>query len=150
MKLGDCLQQDNLNKIASITIKKGNVYRIYMDKSNGIVPKQGDEGRNKFFVVLGFDNTGKVYGGVIINSKINQGLPNDKKILMMPIQVAKYGFLQYDSFVDCCKLKNIDIDTFQRWEYKGDIDEDDIELIIGTLCESQYEQEIRLKMFGIK
>lgn len=56
-------------------IKIGDVFRITMNKANGITPKPGDNSRDKFFVVLGFDENGNVYGGVIFNSYININLP---------------------------------------------------------------------------
>lgn len=37
-------------------IKIGDVFRITMNKANGVVPKPGDTSRDKYFVVLGFDD----------------------------------------------------------------------------------------------
>lgn len=75
-KLFDLLNNDSIKSITQKSIEIGNVYRIQMDKSNGITPKPGDTSRNKFFVVLGFDEEGNIYGGVIINSNINQRVPD--------------------------------------------------------------------------
>ena len=57
-KLFDLLNNDSIKSITQKSIEIGNVYRIQMDKSNGITPKPGDTSRNKFFVVLGFDEEG--------------------------------------------------------------------------------------------
>lgn len=51
-KLFDLLNNDSIKSITQKSIEIGNVYRIQMDKSNGIIPKPGDTSRNKFFVVL--------------------------------------------------------------------------------------------------
>lgn len=42
-------------------IKIGDVFRITMNKANGVTPKPGDANRDKYFVVLGFDNKGNAY-----------------------------------------------------------------------------------------
>ena len=61
--MADKLAQDNLNV--------GDVHLLNLDQKNGITPKAGDATRNKFFIILGFDNEGNVIGGLVINSNIN-------------------------------------------------------------------------------
>jgi len=42
-------------------------------KEEGIIPKnKGDEGRKKFFVVVGKDQEGNAIGFVLVNSEINK------------------------------------------------------------------------------
>lgn len=148
-KLFDLLNNDSIKSITQKSIEIGNVYRIQMDKSNGIIPKPGDTSRNKFFVVLGFDEEGNIYGGVIINSNINQRVPDSVKDWQMPIKQSKYKFLDYDSFVDCSKLKCTSIDKFGKWQFIGIILQEDIELIIGTIKESPNETPEHLALFGL-
>ena len=64
--LGDILE-DVGDKLAQNNIKVGNVYLISLDQQSGITPKNGDLTRDKFFIVLGFDNEGNVIGGLVIN-----------------------------------------------------------------------------------
>lgn len=149
MNIGDSIPKDVLKKIADIVVRPGDTFRIKMDQSNGIVPKKGDTSRNKFFVVLGQDEQGNIYGGVIINSNINKNLSYDQTLLLMPLKSSEYSFLEYDSFVDCASLKTVKKEEFALWQYKGRIKDDDIELIIGTISESKYETKAKLKMFGI-
>ena len=59
----------------------------------------------------------------------------------MPIKQSKYKFLDYDSFVDCSKLKCTSIDKFGKWQFIGTILQDDIKLIIGTIKESPNETQ---------
>ena len=56
-------------------VNAGDIFRVTMNRANGITPPKGDESRDKFFVVLGFDDDGNVYGGVIFNSLMNLNLP---------------------------------------------------------------------------
>jgi len=149
MKISDALNDEELLGVAKQTVEIGNVYRMKMTKENGIKPKDGADSRNKYFVVLGFDNKGIAYGGVIINSKINQNLPAHLKMYHMPLSKAKYGFLDHDSFVDCVSLKRAFPEKFSQWQYLGRIDEYDVELIIGTIKESPRENAANLALYGL-
>lgn len=148
-KLFDILDENSAKNIAKKSIKIGNVYRIKMDGQNGIKPKSGASSRNKFFIVLGFDNEGNAYGGVIINSNINPNIPQTMKDWHMPIKCSKYGFLEHDSFVDCSKLKTANIDKFGKWQFLGIFSLEDVNLIIETVRESPNETKEHLAMFGL-
>lgn len=149
IKISDALSEDELSRLASRTVKVGDVYEITMTEANGIKPKAGDLSRDKYFVVLGFDSEGVAYGGVIINSQINKNLPGHIKMYHMPIKQSKYPFLRYDSFVDCVRLKIAYPNKFNEWNYLGEIDEYDVELIIGTIKESPGESEEHLAQYGL-
>ena len=57
------------------TIDRGDVIRMKLTPEEGITPKnEGDDSRNKYFIVLGKTNDGKLIGFVVINSQINQNL----------------------------------------------------------------------------
>ena len=66
----------NNNKLQNLlldTVEEGEVYRLCLTKEEGIIPKnKGDEGRKKFFVVVGKDQEGNAIGFVLINSEINK------------------------------------------------------------------------------
>lgn len=149
VKLSDALNGDELSRLASNTVKIGDVYEMTMTEANGIKPKAGDSSRDKYFIVLGFDSDGVVYGGVIINSEINKHLPAHLKMYQMPISQSKYQFLRYDSFVDCVRLKVAYPQKFNEWNYLGEIEEYDLELIVGAIKESPAETEDRLIQFGL-
>ena len=149
MKISDALNEEELLRLASRTVKVGDVYEMTMTEANGIRPKAGDSSRDKYFIVLGFDSDGVAYGGVIINSQINKNLPAHLKMYHMPIRRSKYPFLRYDSFVDCVRLKVAFPQKFNEWKYLGEIDEYDVGLIIGTVKESPAESVERLARFGL-
>lgn len=149
MKISDALNEEELLRLASRTVKSGDVYEMTMTEANGIRPKAGDSSRDKYFIVLGFDSDGVAYGGVIINSQINKNLPAHLKMYHMPIRRSKYPFLRYDSFVDCVRLKVAFPQKFNEWKYLGEIDEYDVGLIIGTVKESPAESVERLARFGL-
>lgn len=128
---------------------RGEVYEITMTEENGIKPKPGFSSRNKYFIVLGQDTDGVVYGGVVINSRINPHLPPYIRMFHMPLKHSKYPFLRYDSFVDCVQLKKANPKNFREDNLLGRLDTEDIRLIIGTIKESPRENAKHLAQYGL-
>ena len=138
-----------LESMVQRTVRVGDVFLLEMDAEDGVTPNDGYSSRHKFFVVLGFDGEGNVYGGVIINSKINQLMDQTVKDYHMPIKCEKYPFLRYDSFVDCLCLKTALLAKFTMGKYVGKMTSEDLDLVIGTLKESPREKRINLLKFGL-
>ena len=137
------------DELAKKFLAIGDVHIIQMGKKDGITPKEGNL-RNKFFIILGFDNNGNIIGGVVINSSINYNLPDNVTDYLMPISKKQFPFLEHDSFVNCSRLKTVSKEKFSRETYRGRVeDEETINLIIGTVCESPYVNKYQLKEFGI-
>lgn len=150
MLLSDFLPQDILKKLADASIEKCNVYRIEMDESNGITPKHAeDTSRHKYFIVLGFDNAGNVYGGVIMNSEINKYMPSTLKPLQIPIQSFRYPFLKHDSYVNCADIKEVNISKFSAWQYLGKVDRADFNIICEAVRNSPVMTKANLQRFGL-
>ena len=140
--VGDKLAQDN--------IKVGNVYLINLDQQNGITPKNGDLTRDKFFIVLGFDNEGNVIGGLVINSKINYNLPSSVTDYQLPIKVEQCPFLKYNSLVNCSKIIVANKAKFTKNTFRGEIsDPEFIDLLINIVKESPTVNTKLLKRFGL-
>ncbi|MDE6688963.1 MAG: hypothetical protein K2J86_03635 [Prevotella sp.] len=104
-KIGDLLG-DVADKIAQDNIKIGDVHMLVLDKSNGITSKDGEETRDKFFIVLGFDKDGNVIGGLVINSNINYKLPSSVTDYQLPVSVQQCPFLKHNSFRKLFKADN--------------------------------------------
>lgn len=147
--LGDILG-DVGDKLAQDNIKVGNVYLISLDQQSGITPKNGDLTRDKFFIVLGFDNEGNVIGGLVINSKINYNLPSSVTDYQLPIKVEQCPFLKYNSFVNCSKIIVANKAKFIKNTYRAEIsDPEFIDLLINTVKESPTVNTKLLKRFGL-
>ena len=131
------------------TISIGDVYLLKMDESNDVTPKSGDDYRYKFYIVLGFDSLGNVYGGVIVNSSVNQRLSQSIKDFHIPISCSKYSFLKKDSFVNCANLKPYPLSNFIHSYKLGIIQQDDLDMIIKTVVASPNEKKVNLKRFGL-
>lgn len=130
-------------------VKQGDVYFVAMDAKDGITPHDGHSTRNKFFIVLGFDGEGNVYGGVVINSQINKNLARRIADFQYPIRSDKYPFLRCNSFVDCLKLKTTSLAKLTNSKFVGSLDAEDLELITGAVVESPMEHPARLRSFGL-
>jgi len=130
-------------------IKIGDVFCVTMNKANGVVPKPGDTSRDKFFVVLGFDNDGNVYGGVIFNSFINMNLPPNVRAMQHLIKGESYDFLSYDSYIDCSSIKIVKKNKLLKSTSLGTLDEEDINLVCDKIKSNSRINKAELKRFGL-
>ena len=131
-------------------IARGQVYAIDMRPEEGITPHEGYSSRRKFFIVLGIDNEGVVYGGVVFNSKVNTHMPELVQFYQMPIRYEQYPFLTHRSYVDCASLKRIrSTDLAIKGEYLGAITQEDLELIVNTVVSCPLIPKAELIQFGL-
>ena len=149
MRLSDCISGETLRKLTAAHIEIGNVYKAPMDASNRITPHGDDTYRPKYFIVLGVDDDGTLYGGVVVNSGVNKNISLTKQDYHYPISCSKYAFLEHDSFVNCADLKPLELDKLLLGTYSGDIETDDLELITGAVIESPFNDEATLKRFHL-
>ena len=148
--LGDMVLGDMADKLTQNSINIGDVHLLNLDQNNGITPKSGDTTRNKFFIVLGFDNEGNVIGGLVINSKINYKLPPSVTDYQLPVSVEQFPFLEHNSFINCSKIIVAKRSKFNKTTYRGEIsDTEMMKLIINTVKESPTVNKMQLKEFGI-
>lgn len=146
---GDLLG-DLADELTQNSINIGDVHLLNLDQNNGITPKSGDTTRNKFFIVLGFDNEGNVIGGLVINSKINYKLPPSVTDYQLPVSVEQFPFLEHNSFINCSKIIVAKRSKFNKTTYRGEIsDTEMMKLIINTVKESPTVNKMQLKEFGI-
>lgn len=108
-------------EIARSFLNVGDVHLLKLGKQNSITPKNGQETKDKLFVILGFDAQGDIIGGVVVNSKINYNLPDTITDYQMPIKMSECSFLRYDSFVNCSKLIQASRDKFDETTYRGEM-----------------------------
>lgn len=152
VSLKDLLSKQSSQALLS-TVKRGDIFRMKLTKAEGITPKnEGDVDRNKYMVILGKTEDGKVFGFVVINSRINVHLSYELKCAHYPIRKDKYSFLDHDSFVYCGDIMEIDIDTFsERYQSQsyGTLDEDDLAYVIGAVKSSATITPKKKKKFGI-
>jgi len=131
-------------------VEIGQIYKIKADKHNDITPKSGMPFRPKYFVVVGFDNQGNIYGGVVFDSEINRDFVSSEfEDFFLPISSSKYTFLEHDSYIDCRKMKPSTLEKLLDGEYCGNILQEDFTNIVKLLKMSPRETYVRLRTFGI-
>ena len=143
------IPQTLIDDVVSDNVQLGDVYKIELSRADGIIPKNGYDTRDKFFVVLGFDEQGNVYGGILFNSKINQNLPTLIKDYHMPISAKAYPFLLHDSFLNYTKIFSVTSTHLWKGEKLGTINTDDFDLICSTVCSYPNAVPLELKRFGL-
>lgn len=130
-------------------IKIGDVFRITMNKANGITPKPVDNSRDKFFVVLGFDENGNVYGGVIFNSYININLPPFIQAMQHLVKGGDYEFLSHDSYIDCSSIKTVKKAKLLKSNSLGRLRMDDVSKVCEKIRSNTRISKIELRKFGL-
>ncbi len=146
---------DRLGKLLLEAVEEGDVYRLHLSTDEGIIPKNaGDEGRKKYFVVVGKDKEGNAIGFVLINSEINEHLPESRRKLHYLLKAVDYDFLdEQDRYVDCSDFKRISKERFSELfsadKMKGKINENDLMEIRKAICSYENVSMKLLKRFGL-
>lgn len=142
-----------LQQLAGGTILPGEIYRMKLTTKEGVKPKsEGDEARNKYFIVMGVNSDGSLVGFVLINSEINPHLPERARASHYKIHAADYPFLIKDRYVCCGELKEIETSVFfERFRdgMVGKLTEDHLEAIRGMIAMSDDVAVKVLKEYNI-
>lgn len=148
-------ESDHLQRLLIDAVGEGEVYRLNLSREEGIVPKNaGDEGRKKYFAVVGKDKEGNAIGFVLINSEINKHLPECRRRLHYLLRAADYDFLdEHDRYVDCSDFKKISKERFSELfsadKMKGKINKNDMAEIRKAICSYENVSVKLLKRFGL-
>lgn len=147
--IGDFIDPESSSRLMSSIWNPGDVYGLRLNEENGITPHGDDIDRYKYFIILGQDKVGNIYGGVVINSKINSNLTSTLKLLHYPLSPHKYPFLRKNSFVNCVSLIHVKPETLSKGNLLGHILDEDLILIRDTVVSSGLIPLILLKQFGL-
>ncbi len=153
-RLSDLLNAQSLDNLVEFLLEEGDVLRMHLGQEEQIRGKNpGDDGRNKYFIVLGKDSEGNAVGFVVINSEINKNLPQEKKDMHYELKPEKYAFLNgRKRFVDCSAFRVIEKHKFNRLfsqSRKGRIEADDLKLIRTAVATWKDTPKNTVKRFGL-
>ena len=102
--LKDILSSTSIENLTASQAVEGSVFRMHLGANEGVKGKNpGDDGRNKYFVVLGHDSEGNAIGFVLVDTYINPNLPKKR-------QQAHYKILAKDNAkgtIDAASLTTI-------------------------------------------
>lgn len=153
-KLMDLLGEEALGKLVDNSVNEGDVFRMHLGDEENVKGKHADDdGRNKYFVVLGHDNEGYAIGLVLINTNINAYLPERRKNMHYELKAEKYDFLQGKRrYVDCSDFKIIAKVKFKRLfcgSAKGKIENEDLRLIREAVATYEDTPKAMIRRFGL-
>lgn len=155
VNIGELLGRGEIANLFSETVEEGEVYRLRLSSSEGVVAKnKEDDGRKKYFIVIGKDQEGNAIGFVLINSEVNPHLPACRKELHYLLKATDYDFLEgEDRFVDCSDFKKISkerfADLFSAEKQKGKINQQDVKKIKDLICSYENVSMKMLRRFGL-
>ena len=154
--LKDLLSSKGIENLISSQAVEGAVFRMHLGSEEGVKGKNiGDEGRNKYFVVLGHDSEGNAIGFVLIDTTINPNLPKKRQDAHYKILAKDNPFLcGVDRYVDCSDFKVIAkkrfAELFGKEKVKGVIDAVSLNAIKQITANYDDASPKMLKRFGLK
>ena len=154
-KLQDLLSAVSLENLTSSQAEEGAVFRMHLGKNEGVKGKDvGDDGRNKYFVVLGHDSEENAIGLLLVDSVINPNLPKKRQNAHYKILAKNNAFLNgIDRYVDCSDFKQISkkrfSELFGQDKAKGKINSEDFEAIKKLTTGYEDVSPKILKRFGL-
>lgn len=149
--LGDRLPECLRNLKHDIRI--GNVYKIGISRNDGIYIKDRDkESIPKYFVVIGFDEMGNIYGGVVISTDLPSSLTDKILQYQYYIKVSDNNFLKYDSWVNCYLIIPSRPDKLNDNTFLGVIDNRSLFHIINMILDPKNTSitDAQRRLYNIK
>lgn len=156
VELGNLLSGKIKENLILSSVEVGDVFRMHLGSEEKVLAKHpGEDGRNKYFIVLVIDEDNTALGLVLIESEINQHLPQIRQDLHYPLEASKYPFLNgQNRYVDCSDLKEITstrfASLFSGEKEKGHILQEDLDCIIEAVASYEDAEPKLLKKFGLK
>ena len=155
VNLKELLSSESIENLTASQAVEGAVFRMHLGEDEGVKGKNpGDEGRNKYFVVLGHDSEGNAIGFVLVDTVINPNLPQRRKNAHYKILASNNTFLNgVDRFVDCSDFKLISrkrfSELFGKEKAKGTIAAKDLAAVKKMTAEYEDASPKILKRFGL-
>lgn len=154
--LKDILSSASLENLTSSQAVEGSVFRMHLGAKEGVKGKNsGDDGRNKYFVVLGHDSEGNAIGFVLVDTNINPNLPIKRQKAHYKILAKDNAFLDgVDRYVDCSDFKVISkkrfAELFGKEKAKGTVDAASLTTIKKMTSNYEDASPKMLKRFGLE
>jgi hypothetical protein len=142
----------SLQRLQTQQLVIGAVLHMRFCAEDGIIAvPNGKEAHEKFFVIIGMDGD-HVMGVSFINSEINRKIIYTEELWIQqyPIKPCNYSFLKYTSNVDCSQIRGVPKKLLlERAEFKCNLLQEDLDLILQTIAESVSIPPKHKKRFGL-
>lgn len=131
-------------------VEIGQVLKMDMYPSDGVVTKRGSDHKEKRFVIIGKEEN-KLIAALLINSQINPHLFNRIGPYQHVISEDRYDFLDHTSYIDGYSIREFDVQRVMRYaKYLGSIEADDLQEAINHVCDSPDVKPYILKKYHLK
>ena len=144
-------------KFREVTVEKlkpGVLLITTLTPQDGLILKNNKKFRKKRIVVVGVDkNTEKIYGSVLVNTHLSLLSEYSSEHLSAQYELSAENypsFLEYNSYVDCGELFEIDVDKLLTGEYHGELTESDKDAIWEILETTDTLTTKQKKKYNIK
>lgn len=117
-------------------IEVGNVYRIPLSRKDGLhITDPQQEELSKYFIVIGIDEAGNVYGGLLISSEPPKSVPRSILMYQYEVTAEDNPFLKWDSWVNCTKIYKSSQDKLTINNFLGCLDDESLYYIISAILD---------------
>lgn len=135
-------------------IEVGTIFKMKLDEKDEVTPKGSIDYRPKFFIVVGNADYGYYVAYVLINKSINLKYNTTKELLssQFPLRVKDYpGIFTIDpSYVNLGKIREMERGRLDKEGiYQGKLNDNDLEMILTTLRESEVITAKEKKRIGL-
>lgn len=130
--LGDNLPEGLIHKHC---IEIGNVYRIPLDRKDGLTVSHKNEILSKYFIVIGIDADGIIFGGLLISSEPPKHIPQSIMMYQYQVKATKNPFLNWNSWVNCTKIFKSTSEKLTKNNFIGCLDEESLYYIISAILD---------------
>jgi len=116
-------------------IEIGNVYRIPLGKEDGLIVPHEHKYLLKYFIVIGFDDDGNIYGGLLISSDQPKGIRRELLLYQYSVKAENNTFLKRDSWINCTHIFPSSQDKLSINNYLGCLDKESLYYIISAILD---------------
>ena len=146
------MHEESTVKVPS-DLKVGDIVYLKMDENDGLTLRNGYATRRKYVVIVGKNEKGNLVGSLIVNSKIT---PFKRSTVMLQYQYmlrqSDYPqILNYDSWLDCIELFELDFDKIVsvEGEMKGKLTSSDLTNALSLVKRCGFISHNTKKKFGL-
>lgn len=129
-------------------LSKGIVVYLPLSEKEGVKPTDGFEERNKFVTIIGELPDGTIIGSLLVNTRANTGSIEIDQCQYL-LKKDLYPWLDYSSWLDCSRIVSIEKPKVLLGKFCGVLREDDFNLIIQCITDTDLISDKTKKKYGI-
>jgi hypothetical protein len=150
--LSQKMHQESCVKRDSIKVK--DIIKVSLTREDGLTLNKGYDTREKYIVIVGKDELGRLLGALLINHEIATFIQTDDDMMnaqYMLKQESYKSFLKEDSWLDCTELFSLSAQKIEdrKGEKVASLNDDDFERVKYTIATTEFIDEAQKMQFGL-